>query len=198
MRRPQCLRARRASRRGGERAERVSRRQQSTHAKSEVCARHADRPPDRRIFGRRICCRSASCDRRADRREPRACCGSGIGDVPAVDAALWGQVPVLAARNAATRPYERVFPRRRQGADEQLLRGGRASRRPGVVQRGSRRVGPRRRLVPIRVCADRRPPRQDAREGGGPRRRGLRVEPRLAEGNLGRRRGQLHHPRDTV
>ena len=56
----------------------------------------------------------------------------GSAGVSRLDAAVRHQAAAAAAGHAASRSHERAFSRRRQGADEQLLRGGRAPGHPGA------------------------------------------------------------------
>ena len=145
----------------------------------------------------------------------RTCCGSpaarptsrwrawsirAVGELPGVDAALRRPLSAVAARHAAPGAHQRVLPRRRQGADEQLLRGRRApaastsptTPRSSASTRATARFQSRHR-------ADRRPASATIRaRAARARRRRLRVEPRLAARDLGRRRRQLHHPRHAV
>ena len=115
------------------------RRQQPAHAQPPVGARRAHRRADRRLPGGRVPGRSASRHRQRHRRGAGAAGGQPIGGVPRLDAAPRRPVPVVAARHAAPRSHQRVLSRRRQGADEQLLRRRRApGHRRGLRRRGRR------------------------------------------------------------
>ena len=141
----------------------------------------------------------AARDRRAHGRSAGAPGRARIGRLPRVDAAVRRQAPAAAPGHAAPRPDERVLSRRRQGADEQLLRGGRARWASACCTTPRSWASTSRMAASDRCrCSTRRPARVRRREGRGARGRRVRVESRLAERNLGRRRGQLHHPRHAV
>ena len=84
--------------------------------------------------GGRVRRRSRARDRRADQRSAGA---PGRArrrpDCPGWMRRFGVAPPAVAARHAAPRPHQRVLSRRRQGADEQLLRGRRAPRASRVL-----------------------------------------------------------------
>ncbi len=102
----------------------LSRRQQPPHAQHALHARRARRRAHRGVSARtstgRICSRSpaARTDERLARLTIRESATLGDGCRPTACASS------AAARHAASRAHQRVLPRRRQGADERVLRRG--------------------------------------------------------------------------
>ena len=118
----------------------------------------------------------------------------------AVDEAARRALPGAARRHAAPLAHQRVLPRRRQGAGERVLPRGRGARRRDPLRdRGRRRSTiADGRFESATVHARRRAAREVAREGGGRRRRRLRVQPRVAARGLGPARRQLHRARHAL
>ena len=113
----------------------------SRHTRNFRCAHAgADRCPDRVVPRGRVSRRSQPRDRPRGRPGALAAAGVEIGRMSGVDASVRRPVPVVAPRHAASWTDERVLPGRRQGADEQLLRRGRARRHSRRVRRRGRRT----------------------------------------------------------
>ena len=107
--------------------------------------------------------------------------------------------PAGARRHAASVAHQRIFPRRRQGADERVLPGGRCARcaRCCTTPKSSlSRSSGGRFAAAIVKRGDGDRSAFGARAGG--RRRRLRVESRVAARGVGAGRRQLHRARHAV
>ena len=131
---------------------------------------------------------------RPERREARRADGARVRDRPGVDDRARGPLAAAAHRHAAPRADQPLLPRRRQGADQHLLPDRRADGHRGRLRHdASRTWSTRRRPVPRRVVTGggtMRSPRAVVCASGG-----FEANIDWLAPVLGRRRGQLHHPR---
>src|SRR5437016_10268931 len=127
-------------------------------------ARSSHGGADRRLYGKGIPGRSSACDRRKHLRTTGKTDYKGFVRDNAVDDELRRPVSALVGGNASPRPHERVLPRRRQGVNECLLRGGTETGHWRSLQRRGRGIVHLRGPVQKREGASQRRARGIPRE----------------------------------